>query len=312
MSYDTEEAPEAPEHSVVEVPTSRLVGSLLLSGAAVAAVLVLLGLILVAVALDTLAPAVAVVPGALGLAGALWSRFSGGFNFRVATSPDGLRLRHGLLEHRSQTLPPGRVQAVQLVQPLLWRRPDWWLARVNVAGYGGAGEQDGGTASTLLPVATRAEALRVLALLVPDLGVEADERPLDVVLAGLYGSGSDLAFTTCPPAARWLDPLAWRRTGYRASGAVLLTRAGAVRRTLTLVPHARTQSCGLRQGPLQRRLGLASFALHSTPGPVSPVVNHLASGEAARLLDEQAARAQAARSAAGPERWMEPGPAPTS
>ena len=81
---------------------------------------------------------------------------------------------------------------------------------------------------------------------------------------------------------------------------------------MTVVPHERTQSCGVQQGPLQRRLGLASFALHSTPGPVSPRVNHLAAPEAARLLDAQAARAQAARSAAGPERWMERGPAPAS
>ena len=52
-----------------------------------------------------------------------WRRFAGAFGFTVRVSPDGLRLRHGLPEHRAQTVPPGRVQAVSLVQPLLWRGP---------------------------------------------------------------------------------------------------------------------------------------------------------------------------------------------
>ena len=47
----------------------RLVGSLLLSGAAVATVLGLVGLLLVALVFDTFAPAVGIIPAALGLAG---------------------------------------------------------------------------------------------------------------------------------------------------------------------------------------------------------------------------------------------------
>jgi putative membrane protein len=69
----------------------------------------------------------------------------------------------------------------------------------------------------------------------------------------------------------------------------------------------------VRQAVLQRTLGLASFHLHSTPGPISPVVPHLSTADAARLLAEQADRARHARATAGPERWMElpqefPGP----
>jgi putative membrane protein len=61
---------------------------------------------------------------------------------------------------------------------------------------------------------------------------------------------------------------------------------------------------GLEQGPLQRRLAVASFVVHSTPGPVSPRVPHLASAVAGRLMDEQATRARTARAAAGPELWL--------
>ena len=39
-------------------------------------------------------------------------RVLGEYGFTVAESSDGLRLRHGLLDKRTQTIPPGRVQAV--------------------------------------------------------------------------------------------------------------------------------------------------------------------------------------------------------
>jgi putative membrane protein len=235
----------------------------------------------------------------------VWRRFSGGFGFTVTTSPDGVRLRHGLLEHRAQTVPPGRVQAVRLSQPLLWRGKDWWRVRVNVAGYGRAGENAEDTESTLLPVGTRDEAVTVLALVLPDLGVAPPDHPRAVVDAGLSGLDGDGGFTSSPPAARWVDPVAWRRNGFRVTGEALLLRRGRLHRHLDVVPHARTQSCGVRQGPLQRRLGVASFALHSTPGPISPVAAHLAEDVVTELLREQAERAQRARLLAGPERWME-------
>jgi putative membrane protein len=306
LAYESEEAPEAPEHSVFELPLERLFGSLLLSGAFVTAVLGVVALVVVTVVTGSPGPALGgALPFVLGVGGVLWGRFSGGFGFRVATSPDGVRLRHGLLEQRTQTVPPGRVQAVRLVQPLLWRHVDWWKVRVNVAGYGTGGDENAGESSTtLLPVASRDEALLVLAMVVPQLGVTPPEQPRALVEVAMSGSGPEGGFTTCPESARWLDPLAWRRNGYRATGEVLMVRRGRLERQVDVVPHARTQSLGVRQGPLERRLGLATFAVHSTPGPVVPVVAHLASAEAARLLAEQTERARTARRAGGPERWM--------
>ena len=43
----------------------------------------------------------------VGLLGGLWTALSKGANWRVAASPDGLRLRSGLVESRTQTVPPG-------------------------------------------------------------------------------------------------------------------------------------------------------------------------------------------------------------
>jgi putative membrane protein len=59
---------------------------------------------------------------------------------------------------------------------------------------------------------------------------------------------------------------------------------------------------------LQRALGVASLHVHSTPGPVEPVVPHLRAHAAAGLLQDQAARARRARRLALPERWLEPRP----
>ena len=43
------------------------------------------------------------------------------WEFTVTESPDGLRIRHGLLSTSRQTVPPGRIQAILIHQPLSWR-----------------------------------------------------------------------------------------------------------------------------------------------------------------------------------------------
>ncbi len=306
VRYDTPTAPEAPEHQWLEVPVQRLLASLALTPGVVVPALLAVVVVVASAVLRNPGFLFPLLPGLVGFGGVVWNRFAGGFGFRAATSPDGLRLRHGLLEQRAQTVPPGRVQAVRLSQPILWRRADWWRVRVNVAGYGAMhGENRGDTETTLLPVGTRDEAVAVLAFVLPDLGVTAQEHPRQVVDAGLSGTGAAQGFRTSPSSAKWLDPWAWRRNGFRVTGQALLLRRGFFERHLDVVPHARTQSLGVTQGPLQRALGLASFELHSTPGPVSPAVHHLSTEMAAQLLTEQSARARLARSTAGPERWME-------
>ncbi|HEY6794336.1 MAG TPA: PH domain-containing protein [Kineosporiaceae bacterium] len=301
VRYRTPEAPEAPEHFVLTVPLQRLAGALALSGGTIWLGTGAVALVSSSIATGRPGLAAGALPALLGAAGTLWNRFSTEFGFRVATSPDGLRLRHGLLQQRTQTVPPGRVQAVRLSQPLLWRPGRWWRVEVNVAGYGRERAETG----VLLPVGTRDEAVAVLAFVLPDLGVRDTEHPGPVVDAGLVGTLGDGGFTAAPPAARFVDPIGWRRHGYRVTRTALLLRRGVLYRQLDVVPHARTQSVGVRQGPLQRRLALASFTLHSTPGPAMPVVAHLAAPVVARLLDEQVLRARQARAGAGPERWME-------
>ena len=290
----------APERVVYEVPMPRLIGSIVRS---TSLLWIVAGVVGLAVALTVGAPAevmFSVIPAMFALVSWLWTRLNTGATFCAATSPDGIRLRHGLTEARSQTVPPGRIQAVRMVRPLLWSRKDWWYVQVNIAGY--AGDNRNQASETVLhPVATRAEAMTALWLVLPDLGVD---DPVAAIDAGLDGFGEDGGYTAAPPSSRWVDPIGWRRHGVLVTRQALLVRSGRLRRSFVVVPHERTQSLGLEQGPLQRKFGLASVVAHSTPGPVAPRVEHLDQHVAARLLDEQAARARHARREAGPEQWM--------
>lgn len=300
LQSDTDAPPQvadSPAHRTMTVPTGRLVGSIVLTGATVWIVGAVAAVVASIAFTGELGFTFGLLPVLLGAGSLMWQRFSRGFGFRIALGTDGVRLRHGLLEQRTQTVPTGRVQAVRLHQPLLWRLTGWWLVEANVAGYGAGGSNDGSlSTSIVLPVGTLDDAFTVLTFVVPSLPHEP---------AIVTGSSHEAGFVAAPRRARWVDPVGWRRHGYRVTDHALLLRGGRLRRHLDVVPHARTQSCAVWQGPLQRRLGLASFELHSTPGPISPRCDHLAAPVAADLLEQQATRARTARATAT-DAWLSP------
>ncbi|NNH06148.1 PH domain-containing protein [Cellulomonas fimi] len=289
----------APEHQVYEVPMGRLVVATLRSGASVGVVVGTIGAVVLGLVTESFASVFFLFPALFGVVSYAWSRINQGASFRAATSPDGIRLRHGLTESRAQTVPPGRVQAIRASQGLWWRGPDWWRVEMNVAGYAVSGEQQRDT--VLHPVATRDEVRTAVWLVLHDLGVE---DPAAVVDAALTGTDTAHGFTVAPPRSRWVDPFGWRRHGVLVTERALVIRRGRWFRQVDVVPHERTQSLGLQQGPLQRRLRLASLVVHSTPGPVSPEIAHLDAAVAVALLDEQSERARTARASEGPELWM--------
>ena len=115
-------AGEAPEVVLATVPTNDLIVSLLLRSETF--FLLALSVVLVGVAIlseGATGLVLLIFTGGLPLLG-IFGQFARFFSFTVADSPDGLRLRHGLASQQSQTVPPGRVQAVEVSQPLLWRR----------------------------------------------------------------------------------------------------------------------------------------------------------------------------------------------
>lgn len=298
------------ERPLVAVPIARLVASILLSWGTVGTVIVGVFIAAGSIAAGVVAPEIdlaeaffgggfiGVLSGIAGSVSYMIANLNRGLNFRLGISRDGVRVAHGLVETRRQTIPPGRVQAVHFSQPLLWRGRDWWKVTVNVAGY----QDDQQAVAVLLPVGTRADALTTLWAVLPDLG---EPDPASVVALALSGTGADGGFTPAPASARLLDPFQWRQRGVRATETALFIRSGRFAHELVVVPHARTQSLALAQGPWQRRLGLADVHVHSTKGAVKPVARHLAFADAVSLLEDQAARARARRERESAEEWME-------
>jgi putative membrane protein len=295
-------APEAPEITVLAVPPSRLLGSLILSEQSVFIVVGGIASVVLSALTDNRAFYFYLVPAALGLAAGYWNYFNKGFNFTAAVSPDGIRLRYGLLDTQAQTLPPGRIQAVKIAQPPLWRPFGWYRMQVNAAGYGVSGNAvEGNTRTILLPVGKLADVMAMLSLVLPDPGTD---RPELVFTTGLAGRDSDGGFVTTPRRARLLAPLAWRRNGFTSTDTALLIRSGRWWRELVLVPHQRTQSLALHQGPLARRFRVADLVLHTTAGPVVPRLRQAGLDEARQLFDDQSARARLARKRQTTEQWL--------
>ncbi|GGV83162.1 membrane protein [Streptomyces griseoloalbus] len=273
------EVGEAPSREMLRVPPGVLAVSLVLTGATwgwllVAAVVVPL----LWMATHSLWTVLAAAVPLLGAAGASSvGRFVAEYDWTLGESPDGLRIDHGLLDRAHETVPPGRVQTVRLVEPLLWRRRGWVRVELDVAGSSN---------SLLLPVAPREIAESVVARVLPGVSVpprEAIGRP--------------------PRRARWCVPVWWRGYGLAVTDAVFAARHGLLRRSLSLVPHAKVQSVRLVQGPWQRARGVAD--VHVDTGANKSVTARLRDAdEAADLLRAQAERSRTGRGDARPDRWM--------
>ncbi len=289
----------ASERVVAAVPTGRLIGSILLRPATMLMVLGIIGLGIAMSTIEGFAPFY-LLPAFLGLSGALWKNLNTGYNFKAATSADGLRVSYGLLDTRHQTVPPGRVQAIKVSAPFFWRRLGWYKVAVNVAGIGGAGSE-AEERSALLPVGTYEDVLAVLSVVLPTPGVEA---PREFFAAAMNGSGTEAGFVVSPRRIRPLSPLAFKRQGYALTDTALVARNGALHRTVAIVPHARTQGLTLRQGPLARRFGVVDLALATIAGPVVPLVHQLDIAVGRELFLEQADRAAAARKQTDSNHWL--------
>ena len=273
-------APEPPENVLVIVPTPALVWSTLLGAPVITLSVLLIAALVATLVGDVALSAVlfAAGPALLGVGSMAVRQLLSDYGFTVAESPDGLRLRHGLLDTRSQTIPAGRVQAVRIREPLLWRRAGWVRVDVDVAGYSGSGEQQLAT-SALLPVAPR-------------------ELAEDLV-ARVLGAGLPTADRPVPPAARWRAPLSARRLKVGVDDRHVVSTSGILTTTTDVAPLAKVQSLRRSSGPWQRRLGLASVHVDTAgrrlPGPV---LLHRDQADAAALLADLTERARAARSGA--------------
>jgi putative membrane protein len=267
--------------SVVAMHPGRLAGSLVLSGFTIF-LLIVAAAIVAGVLSGRYWILFVILPGMLGAFGYYTRRFGKALRYSISGTADGVRVGFGLFATSSETLPPGRIHAVEVVQPLLWRPFGWWQIRINTAGHsrqkGAAGESN----TTTLPVGSVGDVQKVLPLLLPGI---ADVRRAAVALAGMTRNADQSVFADAPKRARWLRPFSWRRTGYTIIDGVVVLRHGVIWRRIVFVPLARLQSVEIEQGPVRRMFDLAEAKLHTVEGPVHPRLSVIATDSALELFD---------------------------
>lgn len=281
LSHDAGEAPEEP---LLVVPTKDLLLSLALR--AVTVFLVLLTVLVVVATVFTAgwSGIFTVFLGGVPLA-MVFAEFAQLYNFTVADSPDGLRLKHGLLQTQARTIPPGRVCAVEFVEPLFWRRKGWVRLYVTVAGLTKS-DDDAGTESVLLPVAPREVAEHLFARVMPGANPDAVELVEPVA------------------SVRKRSPIQWRFLRAGADSRIAVCARGRVTRRRQIVDHARVQSVRLTQGPWERPLGLATVHLDLPPGRIDARWEHFGLEQAAQLTRTEIDHMRTARAADRSTRWM--------
>jgi putative membrane protein len=202
------------------------------------------------------------------------------WDFTLSRGERGLRIERGLLSRTSQTIPYDRVQGIAVKEPLVWRRLGWQRLEVDVAGYASQGnDSDGNNSnSTLLPISDAPLANAIIAELLPGADPAIGNR------------------TYASPRSWWFAPIGFRFRWVAANDSTFVASEGWVQRTTSIVPHHKTQSVELSQGPLQRRLGLATVEVHSPKGPVDADGRNLPADAARATVLAQLDRAREARS----------------
>ena len=267
-----------PERLLFRVRATRLPVAILLSRTGAGAVIVAAAAIItVAVSgrTGTIAP---FLPFVLGVMVNLWRQLNGEYGTTVVAASDGIRLRSGLVQTTAETIRPGRIQAVRLAEPLIWRAFGWCRLEVDVAGARQRREDqaEGQRLRAVIPVGSRAEARQMLTDLV-------GSHPLRPSLSP-------------PPSARWKAPLAYHFLGWNGDDRYVVASRGRICRQTTWVPLEKVQSIRWVQGPLQRRLGLATVHLDVAGKRVSAKIQDRGYAEALDILARLPDLARAARS----------------
>jgi putative membrane protein len=268
----------AEEHVLATVGTGRLAASIVLENWWL--VVILAGLLAgFAVSPHTVSRALRGVGfvWVLSMATFIWRRFNQQYRLTVAEGPDGLHLRGGLVALTAELIRPGRVQAVRLVEPALWRPFGWCRLEVDLAGRQrskGEGEAQRGQLRALVPVGTRALGIELVDRLLPD-------RPREL--------------SPPPPRVAWKSPLRYRALSWGRSETCVATTSGRLRRVTCWVPLEKAQSLRHVQGPVQRRLRLASVHVDTAGRAVHATLRDRDAAEAARALTELTDLARVAR-----------------
>ncbi|MCR8670061.1 PH domain-containing protein, partial [Agrococcus sp. HG114] len=268
--------------SLVRIPVGRIVGSSLLDGGIVWALAYFVATLVVIVVFQQYWAVFALLPGAIAFFAAAVRSLGSKLRYSIAATPDGIRLAYGLASTTTEIIPPGRIFALQIKQPLLWRPFGWWQVTFTRAGKvkpdaSGQG-QSAQMASFLLPIGDVRDVRTVIGLVLPELA----HSPL--IDQGLFGQAPD-AFAVSPPRARAFRWFSVRRNGFHVHPAAFVLRHGRIWRSLQIVPQARVQSVALQQGPVYGLARLARVRFHVPDTVLSPGIGAIDQGDAAVLFE---------------------------
>lgn len=308
--------------ALIRVPVGRLIASLLLGTEMISVVVIVLAIAVTSIWATPVALA-GLVPVGLVMVSMLISQFNKGFNFVLSRADDGVRIGAGLTATSTETIPSGRVHAVEARQPIGWRPFGWWKVRITTAGHSAAQGGQNKMQNTVLPVGDIEDVLRVFETLLPveagaatapsasagvphldavpgsdlngadhaEVNTAAVERSRTALRDGLVGEGSGYVRAGSKAAA-----LLWfgvRRAGLRIEDpgephASLRVRRGWLTRSLAVMPIVRAQSIQLSRPFAHRLLDLASIQAHTVLGPVRMQMRGIDLARARQAFDDLA------------------------
>jgi putative membrane protein len=197
-------------------------------------------------------------------------------NFTVIRSGEELVISRGLLERRQVTLPLARIQAIRIVEDLLWQPFGFAAIHVESAGYG----NEKGETTLLFPLLRRSEIEMFLQRMAPRFTVQPSQifeaLPQKAwkgyVLPGTVFLAIVTVVTVWFTKWGWIGSilcLAAAALGYRRfkdagcmlTNDMLVLRFRRLALTTVRVPRNRIQSCRIERDPLERRWGLATLGI---------------------------------------------------
>jgi putative membrane protein len=222
--------------------------------------------------------------------------------FTLVRDDDRLRIRRGLLQRRTASLPLARVHAVDVVEGVLRRPFGLASVRIETAGY----RKEHAAAQTVLPLVRTRDVPRLLAELVPALALDCEAEPLSrppgrarrryalppALAAVVLGVALTLALPDAWPAIPALAVAGtseglrrYRAAGWSDDGRHLVIRTRVLARRTLIARVDRLQEHGTSASLLQRRARLADFQAAVGSGRTGRV-RHL-EVDAARSLFER-------------------------
>ncbi|WJZ01780.1 PH domain-containing protein [Corynebacterium freiburgense] len=216
------------------------------------------------------------LPALVALVQQLWDVIDRSWNFTATLDDDVLHVSYGLADKRKQSIPLGRIHAVQIRQPLLWRLCGWWRVDVSIAGYAVKDKRAGTT--RLLPVGTKAQALELVSII----------SPLDYAELEEYAAPEGFCKPDflSPVRARWISPIDFSRQAVTLLGHAVILHQGRLSRCVKIIHPSHIQELSRVRGPIQRLLQLDSVRLDLVSGPVRMTAHDLDPADSELLMRE--------------------------